>query len=875
MSNVILEQYGVVKKQALKASPFSCFDESDIEPQPHQIDAFCAAIKSLDTGGIILADEVGLGKTIEAGLTLKFLLKSGAKKIVIAVPATLRRQWQIELDEKFDIKAEIVDRQALISESTRYSIRDNVEDKKRVFIAITTYYFASQLIKWAQTTAWDFVIIDEAHNLRNAFRGAKRAKKLYEATNNIPKLLLTATPIQNNIGDLYGLVSFIDPKIFVDEKIFNVYVATNEYGPIKDAIKPIVQRTLRRDVGKYLQFKKRTSRTFDFQLSKDEKILYDLVDKYLKQETCYGFPNANNRNLLLLVVRKMLASSSKALVETFEVINERLNKLHQGTKSINAQQGFNSFLSYLDEEDEDENVLETKEDEAIVVRKAAIEDEMKVVQGIINLASRIQVNAKMEKLLEAIEYAFDYQKQNHLPEKAVIFTESKRTQRYIRETLLEWGFKDDDIVIFNGDMSDDRSRKIYNSWKYLNRTQKNYGQQIEFRHAMVDYFQKKGKIFISTDAGSEGLNLQFCNIIINYDLPWNPMKIEQRIGRCHRYGQLHDVLAINFLNTENEADKRVYEILSQKFELFEGIFGASDKALEALESGSSFEKEVFDIYQTSNSIYDIKKKFDALDKSLDRKRSRVANSLRTLLETKSSDEKSVTFDKAYQDIINYLDEVQYWDSVEKPKSLMIGQSLRLKTSPFEIYGVKSGYLLFGGLMVGSSLEKSLAILTDDAGNTIGLTEKEIVDVLKGITSENVEKYKPSNNETQLIGTVIEKAEASAAYDYERESIDIINYNKKKMDNWINNQEILFQIELGEKANAIKVMKEQLSQINNFFEKVDYREKIEKMEKNLEREQNKYYQKMDLIRNNAEKSINEFNQKYYRKASLIVRIVVKF
>ena len=343
MSNIIIEQYGITKKQALKASPFSCFEESNIEPQPHQIDAFCRAIKSINTGGIVLADEVGLGKTIEAGLTLKYLIKSGAKKIIIAVPATLRKQWQIELDEKFDIKSEIVDRIALTSETTRYVIQNHIDDRNYTFVAITTYYFASQLIKRATNCVWNFAIVDEAHNLRNAFRGTQRAKRLFEATRNIPKLLLTATPIQNNIGDLYGLISFIDPKIFGDEKIFNIYAENNTYEPIKEAIKPVVQRTLRRDVGKYLQFKKRTSKTFNFCLLKEEKVLYSLVDKYLKRDISYGFPNANNRNLLLLVVRKMLASSSKALIETFEVIRMRLYKLQQGTKSINAQQEFDRF----------------------------------------------------------------------------------------------------------------------------------------------------------------------------------------------------------------------------------------------------------------------------------------------------------------------------------------------------------------------------------------------------------------------------------------------------------------------------------------------------------------------------------------------------
>jgi|LSQX01.3.fsa_nt_gb SNF2 family DNA or RNA helicase len=875
MSNIILEQYGVTKKQALKASPFSCFDESDVETQPHQIDAFVRAIKSLDTGGLVLADEVGLGKTIEAGLTLKYLIKSGAKKIVIAVPATLRKQWQIELDEKFDIKSEVVDRQSLMSETTRYVIKDHIQDKNHVFVAITTYYFASQLIKRADKTAWDFVIIDEAHNLRNAFRGAQRAKKLFDATKNIPKLLLTATPIQNNIDDLYSLISFIDPKIFGDEKIFNAYAANNVYEPIKDALKPVVQRTLRRDVGKYLQFKKRTSKTFDFCLSKDEKILYSLVDKYLKRDISYGFPNASNRNLLLLVVRKMLASSSKALIETFEVIKTRLVKLKQGTKSINAQQGFDSFLSYLDDEEEETGVLETKEDDSLKYRRNAIEEEIGIVNEIITLAEKIQVNAKMEKLLEAVEYAFEHQRNNHLPEKAVIFTESKRTQRYIRQTLIDWGFRDDEIVIFNGDMTDEKSKRIYNNWRALNYNKKNYGQQIEFRHAMVDYFKKKGKVFISTDAGSEGLNLQFCNIIINYDLPWNPMKIEQRIGRCHRYGQQHDVLAINFLNTENEADKRVYEILSKKFELFEGIFGASDKALEILENGSNFEKEIFDIYQTTNTSMEVKRKFDALDRSLEKKRNKVANTLRTLLETKTSDEKNETFDKAYTSIVDYLDEVAYWDRIDKPEKILTGISFKLKKNPFMSYGINSGFILFGGLIVGNSLEKSLAILTDDSGSSIGLTEKEIINCINSLDNSEIENFIPRDNEMKLIGNVISKAEDSAAYDFERESVDIIEYNKKKMENWVSIQESLLQMDLTAKSNEIEAMKTTLSQMTNFLEKVDYRERIEKKQHALEREQNKYYQSLDEIKKTAQKAIADFNSKYYKKCSLLVRIVVKF
>lgn len=874
MSNIILEHYGLLKKEALKNSPFSCFSDSDIEAQPHQIDAFCAATEALNTGGIVLADEVGLGKTIEAGLTLKYLLKKGAKKIIIVVPSSLRKQWQIELDEKFDIKTDIIDRYALISENTRYFLKDRICNKDKVFIAICTYYFAPQLIRFAEKTPWDFVIIDEAHNLRNVFRGTKRAKRLYDATQNIPKLLLTATPIQNNIEDLYALISFIDPRIFCDERVFDMHVALQDYDFVKNAIAPVIQRTLRRDVGKYMQFKKRTAKTFDFHLSPKEKALYELVDRYLKQPDSYGFPNSNNRMLLLLVVRKMLASSSRALIETFEVIKDRLDKLYQGTKSMNAQQGFDRFLSYLDDEEEETGVLETKEDEALKLEKEKIDNERKVVSKIIELAESIDVNAKMEKLLESVEYAFEYQRKAGLEEKIVIFTESKRTQRYIRTTLLQWGFGDDEVVIFNGDMSDEKSKQIYNRWKALRHGEKDYGQQIEFRHAMVDYFKKKGKIFISTDAGSEGLNLQFCNIVINYDLPWNPMKIEQRIGRCHRFGQTHDVIAINFLNTENEADKRVYDILSKKFELFEGVFGASDKALEVLESGSNFEKTIFDIYQTTNTSYEFTKKFDALDRKLTRKTDKVANTLRGLLQTQSSDEKEKKFDKAYLDILEYLDDLKFWEDVPKPTKIIPQLCCSLKNNPFTSYGINSGYMIFGGLVANNKLIKAFPVLTDINGGNINIPETDIVKAIN-VDSSEIDVFKPNPKEQEVLRTVLDRVESISAYEYEKTFIDIMNYNKSKVDNWVAIQESLLGMDLQEKADEIKAMKEEMAAMTNFVQKIDFKDKIEKKEKELVREQNRYYQKMDIIKAEAENNIKEFNKKLYVKSMFLVRAIVKF
>jgi superfamily II DNA/RNA helicase len=136
------------------------------------------------------------------------------------------------------------------------------------------------------------------------------------------------------------------------------------------------------------------------------------------------------------------------------------------------------------------------------------------------------------------------------------------------------------------------------------------------RSAIVDYFKDQGQIMIATEAGAEGINLQFCSLVVNYDLPWNPQRIEQRIGRCHRYGQKHDVVVVNFLNQTNEADQHVFRLLSEKFKLFEGVFGASDEVLGAIESGVDFEKRIADIYQRCRTTQEIKTSFDQLQSEL-------------------------------------------------------------------------------------------------------------------------------------------------------------------------------------------------------------------------------------------------------------------
>jgi len=200
----------------------------------------------------------------------------------------------------------------------------------------------------------------------------------------------------------------------------------------------------------------------------------------------------------------------------------------------------------------------------------------------------------------------------------LIFTESRRTQEYLYRILEQTQFAGK-VVLFNGTNTDPKSQQIYKQWmeRYANTDRSTGSPTADKRAALVDYFRDEASIMIATEAAAEGINLQFCNLVVNYDLPWNPQRIEQRIGRCHRYGQKFDVVVVNFLNRSNAADQRVYQLLDEKFKLFSGVFGASDEVLGAIESGMDFEKRIVGIYQRCRTPQQISFEFDQLQQELE------------------------------------------------------------------------------------------------------------------------------------------------------------------------------------------------------------------------------------------------------------------
>ena len=871
--NLLLEQYGRFKRMELKKSPFHFLlaSESHIDPNPHQINAFCAAIDAMKTGGMVLADEVGLGKTIEAGLVLRYMLESGAKKVLIALPASLRKQWELELEDKFDLSAVILDR--LTVEHDAKDWHKKLADRQSVRIVITSYDYSGKLMKRFPDVKWDFLIIDEAHNLRN-LNGTKRAKRLFELSGGIPKILLTATPLQNSLMDLYGLVSFIDPRIFGSEKVFRRrYINDEDYDDLKRELTPVLYRTLRKDVAGYMHFVKRICKTVDFELSWDEIQLYERVNKFLRRDILYSIPTSN-RALIILVIRKLMASSSFALIETFEVLKKRLEKLYEGTKSADAQEGFDLFWSFVEDEI-DESGFEETEDEDTATQKAYIQAELDEFNAIIDVSKRIKTNSKVTALKQALEIGFSYQRDHGIAQKAVVFTESKRTQKYIAEELRKSGYSEEDILLFNGGFDDAMSKEIYQAWQAKNFGNANYGRSVEYKHAIVDYFRENAKMLICTDAGSEGLNLQFCNTVINYDLPWNPMKIEQRIGRCHRYGQQNDVVAINLLNTQNEADKRVYEILSKKFELFEGMFGASDIALGALESGTSFEKMVLDIYQKCNTTAEFRKEFNKLDRKLNAKRDKKARQLRSILITESSGAKKKALEGTKKDIDRYLRQVDYWSRVAKPEVFPNVQYWKVDGWGEQAIGAH-GYLFLGAMCNNADILFPVLLMCDHEGRYVDFEEDDLVPELEKIDDSTVRYFIPTDEENALFQKTYQKLIDEMLDKLEKQTEPLWEYNRRKIENWIRIQNEQLVVRYQEMNAEIEELREQERASNNFYEKIDIRKKAEQKEKKLEEFQASFHEQDSQFRAEGEQEIREFNGSLeIDNPILLISVVLKF
>jgi ERCC4-related helicase len=609
--------------------------DAQVDLNPHQVEAALFAFKSPLSHGAILADEVGLGKTIEAGIILSQQWAERKRKLLIIAPSNLRKQWSQELADKFFLPSCILETKSF-NEIIKSGNLNPFNQKDS--IVICSYHFAKNKAIYIEQTQWDLVIIDEAHRLRNVYKASNKiGNTIKESLINRKKVLLTATPLQNSILELYGLVSIIDDFIFGDLKSFKSQYSKQldegNYEDLKSRLKPICRRTLRRQVLEYINYTERRAFCEEFSPSDEEHQLYEWVSEYLQRPKLYALPNSQ-RQLMTLILRKLLASSTYAIYGTLDALVKKLQLIitrEEMDLFTVIEEDYDTF------EEINEEWLEEEADKAIEIEYTpedieAINLEINDLSKFRDLAQRIRKNNKAEHLFTALEKGFEELIKLGANKKALIFTESRRTQEFIYNLLEARGYADK-VVQFNGTNTDAKSKEIYRNWlKEHAGTDKITGSPTaDKRAALVDYFREEATIMIATEAAAEGINLQFCSLIVNYDLPWNPQRIEQRIGRCHRYGQKHDVVVINFLNIKNAADKRVYELLDQKFQLFDGVFGSSDEVLGSIGNGVDFEKRIAQIYNDCRTPDEIKLAFDNLQEELKPEISEKIQSVRTTL----------------------------------------------------------------------------------------------------------------------------------------------------------------------------------------------------------------------------------------------------
>lgn len=596
----------------------STLADAQVELNPHQVEAALFAMRNPLSRGAILADEVGLGKTIEAGLVISQYWAERKRNILIIVPANLRKQWHQELLDKFTLEA-------LVLEARNYNLLRKQSANSPFSVTgkpvICSYQFAKAKEMDLRQIPWDLVVFDEAHRLRNVYKTNNViARCLRDALGHAhARILLTATPLQNSLMELYGLVSMIDERVFGDEDSFRSQFVQGargaDFAGLRQRIAPLCKRTLRQQVQQYINYTRRIPIVEEFRPSRDELYIREAVLNYLRRDELHALPRGQRR-LITLVLMKLLASSTHAIAGALATMAKRLQQ-------VLDQAPADDLVAELDDDYEilEETAEEWEADDSASAindsERASIAREIAELRAFSDKASAIRNNSKGQALLTALDKAFAELNRLGAARKAIIFTESRKTQDYLLNLLKDTPYGEG-IVLFNGTNTGDQAKAVYQAWlqKHQGSDRITGSKTADTRAALVEHFRDYGTVLIATEAGAEGINLQFCSLVINYDLPWNPQRIEQRIGRAHRYGQKFDVVVVNFIDLTNEADQRVYELLAQKFHLFEGVFGASDEVLGAIGSGVDFERRIAEIYRDCRDPDTIRTSFEQLQLDL-------------------------------------------------------------------------------------------------------------------------------------------------------------------------------------------------------------------------------------------------------------------
>ncbi|MEM3415497.1 MAG: helicase-related protein [Thermoproteota archaeon] len=569
--------------------PLLAINTSKIDPLPFQIEAVYGYILKLPRIRFLIADDPGAGKTIMAGLIVKELkLRGVVNRILIVVPGHLKDQWRRELKDKFQEDFTMIDR----SFSDAHYAENPWQRESKV---ITSIDFAKrdEILPSLSSVHWDLVIVDEAHQMAAYRYGDKLSKteryKLGEVLSKTTShlLFLTATPHKGDPENFRLLIDLLVPGFFATPESIDE--------SLKNGDNPLFIRRMKEDLkdfeGKPI-FTNRYPKTIKFRLSEKEKRLYNELSKYVISQYNMALQSDKKRNVAfaLLILQRRMASSTYALLKSLERRRERLESLLKEPELIKEGPTYIDIEEVDDYEEEERWEQEKKwETLSTAKNKEELKKEITTLNDLIEKAKEIlneEQEVKLRELKEAIEEGFKKIREMQGNEKILIFTESRDTMEYLLKKIKSWGY----------------------SVNYIHG-----GMRLEERIEAEKVFQQEKQIMVATEAAGEGINLQFCHLMINYDIPWNPNRLEQRMGRLHRYGQQKDVYVFNLV----AEDTREGQVLAKIFDKLEEIRKSmgNDKVFDIIGDvfyGKNLYQLILDAVATAKSMDEIVKELDII-----------------------------------------------------------------------------------------------------------------------------------------------------------------------------------------------------------------------------------------------------------------------
>ena len=543
-------------KYASLFDPFLGMNVSKIEPLPFQIEAVYGYVLKQPRIRFLIADDPGAGKTIMAGLIIKELkLRKLASRILIVAPGHLKDQWRRELNEKFNEKFIILDRHTFNSHygENPWEVNEQV---------ITSIDFAkqSEILPSLKSVHWDLVIVDEAHKMAAYSYGDNKTEKtqryrlgevLSKTSNHL--LFLTATPHRGDPENFRLFLDLLYPGFFASPQMVEE--------SLKNKDNPLFIRRLKEDLrdfeGKPI-FTRRFTQTVKFKLSEKEMELYNEVSRYVMEQYNKALMTDKKRNVAfaLVTLQRRMASSTYALLKSLERRKKRLEEIL--IKGEEKQKEI--FVDYesFEELEEEERWKREEEWETLTFAKnpEELKKEIKIIEDLIDKAKEIiksECEVKLLELKKAIEEGFKKVREMNGNSKILIFTESKDTLEYLVNKIRSWGYK---VNYIHGAM------------------------KMEERIIAEKIFKDETEIMVATEAAGEGINLQFCHIMINYDIPWSPTRLEQRMGRIHRYGQQKDVYIFNLVTDDTREGEVLIRLLNKLEEIKDKL--GSDKVFDII-----------------------------------------------------------------------------------------------------------------------------------------------------------------------------------------------------------------------------------------------------------------------------------------------------